>query len=242
MAEVKPYNESALSKKQEVEKMFDNISGKYDFLNHFLSMNIDKIWRKKAVKSIAPISPESVLDVATGTGDLAIQVARDTEAQNIVGLDLSQGMLDVGIDKMSKLNLTSRVEMVKGDSEHLPFEDHTFDAVTVAFGVRNFEDLEKGLSEMLRVLKPGGRIAILEFSKPQSFPFKQLYNFYFKNILPGFGRLVSKDHSAYTYLPDSVQAFPFGDAFNEILRKTGYTDVKCNPLTFGISSLYTASK
>jgi demethylmenaquinone methyltransferase/2-methoxy-6-polyprenyl-1,4-benzoquinol methylase len=222
--------------------MFDNISEKYDFLNHVLSMNIDKAWRKKTVKHISTVAPSKVLDVATGTGDLAIAISKGTSAEKIIGLDLSQGMLDVGIQKIAKRNLNDRIEMVKGDSEKLPFSDNYFDAITVAFGVRNFENLELGLSEMLRVLRPGGKIGILEFSQPSKSPFKQLYHFYFKNILPGLGKLVSKDNSAYTYLPDSVQAFPYGQEFVDIMNKVGYKGSVCEPLTFGISSLYTATK
>lgn len=242
MPEVKPYQESELTKKQQVEQMFDNISGKYDFLNHLLSMNIDKVWRKKTVKRIAEINPQSILDVATGTGDLAIALEKGTKAAKITGLDLSQGMLDVGIDKVKKLGLDHKIDMIKGDSENLPFENDSFDAITVAFGVRNFEHLDKGLAELYRVLKPGGRLAVLEFSQPTSFPFKQFYNFYFKNILPGLGKLVSKDSSAYTYLPESVGAFPFGKAFVQKLSEQNFKDGVSRPLTFGIASLYVATK
>jgi demethylmenaquinone methyltransferase/2-methoxy-6-polyprenyl-1,4-benzoquinol methylase len=242
MAEVKPYENSDLGKKAQVEQMFDNISGNYDFLNHTLSMNIDKAWRKKTVKEIRQINPSTILDVATGTGDLAIALAKGTEAKEIIGLDLSQGMLDVGIGKIAKLQLDQRIKMVKGDSEGLPFEDNHFDAITVAFGVRNFENLEQGLSEILRVLKPGGKVGILEFSQPEKTPYKQGYNFYFKNILPVLGKLISKDNSAYTYLPNSVGAFPYGEKFVSILNKVGFSKGKCQELTFGIASLYTATK
>ena len=242
MAEVKPYENSELSKKAQVEQMFDNISGNYDFLNHVLSMNIDKGWRRKTVKAIAQTSPNSILDVATGTGDLAIALAKGTQAETITGIDISQGMLNVGIEKIEKLGLTEKIKMQKADSENLPFADNHFDAITVAFGVRNFENLEKGLAEMMRVLKPGGMVGILEFSQPQKFPFKQGYNFYFKNILPGLGRMISKDSSAYTYLPESVGAFPHGKDFVDILQKVGYKSAKSRTLTFGVASFYTAIK
>lgn len=242
MAEVKPYDNSDLGKKAQVEQMFDNISGKYDFLNHTLSMNIDKGWRKKTVKEISQNSPKVILDVATGTADLAIALNKIPSAEKIIGIDISQGMLDMGQVKLKDLKLNDKITLQKADSENLPFEDNTFDAITVAFGVRNFETLELGLSEMLRVLKPGGIIGVLEFSQPQSFPFKQLYTFYFKNILPRLGKMISKDDSAYTYLPDSVGAFPYGDRFVEILNKVGYKNSRGKALTFGVASLYIATK
>jgi demethylmenaquinone methyltransferase/2-methoxy-6-polyprenyl-1,4-benzoquinol methylase len=221
--------------------MFDNISGNYDFLNHFLSLGIDIRWRKKAIQWLAESKPKVILDVATGTGDFAVE-AMELKPDKIIGIDISQGMLDVGIKKMAEKGLSSVIEMRNADSENLPFEENKFDAVTVAFGVRNFENLEKGLAEMLRVMKPGGRVAILEFSKPRSFPFKQLYFFYFNAILPVIGRLFSRDASAYTYLPESVKAFPDGKDFVSILSRLGYKNAACKPLTFGISSLYTATK
>lgn len=242
MAEVKPYEDSDLSKKAQVEQMFDNISGKYDFLNHTLSLNIDKGWRKKTVKAISKNNPKVILDVATGTADLAIALNKIPSAEKIVGIDISQGMLDMGHVKLKNLKLDKKITLQKADSENLPFEDNTFDAITVAFGVRNFENLETGLAEMLRVLKPGGTIGVLEFSQPESFPFKQLYTFYFKNILPRLGKLISKDDSAYTYLPDSVGAFPYGDAFTKIMNKVGYKNSMSKSLTFGVSTLYTATK
>jgi len=242
MAEVKPYENSELSKKAQVEQMFDNISGNYDFLNHVLSMNIDKGWRKKTVRAIAKNNPKTILDVATGTGDLAIALAKGTGADTITGIDISQGMLNVGIEKIKKLGLENTIKMQKADSENLPFSDNHFDAITVAFGVRNFENLEKGLAEMLRVLKPGGMVGVLEFSQPQKFPFKQGYNFYFKNILPGLGRMISKDSSAYTYLPESVGAFPHGNDFVKIMQKVGYSSATARTLTFGVASFYTAIK
>jgi len=242
MAEVKPYQDSDLNKKKQVEQMFDNISGNYDFLNHVLSLNIDKVWRKKTVKKIAQNKPQNVLDVATGTGDLAIALQKGSGAKKITGLDLSQGMLDVGIEKIKKLGLSESIEMIKGDSEKLPFSDNTYDAITVAFGVRNFENLNKGLSELYRVLKPGGTLAVLEFSQPTQFPFKQFYQFYFKNILPRLGKMVSKDSTAYTYLPESVGAFPYGEAFKAELNKVDFKKSNAKKLTFGVASLYTATK
>lgn len=221
--------------------MFDNISHKYDFLNHFLSLGIDKGWRKKAIDLLKPQAPKTLLDVATGTGDFALQ-ALDLNPHKIIGIDISEGMLNVGREKLKKLNLTEKIELQSGDSENLAFPENNFDAVTVAFGVRNFENLHQGLSEIWRVLKPGGTLVVLEFSRPRHFPFKQMYNFYFKAILPRIGRLVSKDKSAYTYLPESVQAFPDGEAFQNILKGIGFKDTACKTLTFGISSIYTARK
>lgn len=221
--------------------MFDNISGNYDFLNHFLSLGIDVVWRKKAIRQLVPIGPKQILDVATGTGDFAIEALR-LAPDKVVGVDISEGMLEVGRVKMKNRKLDGKIELLYGDSENLPFEENKFDAVIVAFGVRNFEHLEKGLAEMLRVVRPGGKVVVLEFSKPRKFPFKQLYNFYFKFVLPKIGRWVSKDSSAYTYLPESVQAFPDGERFVEILNQLGYKNTSCKPLTFGISSLYTGTK
>lgn len=221
--------------------MFDNISHRYDFLNHFLSLGIDRGWRKKAIKLIAPAQPKILLDVATGTGDFAIQ-ALSLKPEKIIGVDISAGMLDVGRKKMDKRGITHIIEMIQADSENLPFEQNKFDAVTVAFGVRNFENLEKGLKEILRVMKPGALLAVLEFSRPKRFPFKQGYNFYFKTILPKIGSWISRDKAAYSYLPESVEAFPDGDDFLAILKKAGYKNVSCKPLTFGISSIYIAQK
>lgn len=238
---VKPYKNSDLSKKVQVAKMFDNISEKYDFLNHFLSLGIDVGWRKKVVKLIEKQNPESILDIATGTGDLAIMMA-NLKAKKIVGLDLSEGMLAVGKEKIAAKKLDNLISMVQGDSENLPFNDNHFDAITVAFGVRNFENLDKGLAEILRVLKPKGKLVILEFSKPQGFIIKSLYGFYSNYILPLFGKLISKDKSAYTYLPESVAAFPYGDAFNEILKNIGFKAIENQPVSFGIATIYAASK
>jgi len=238
---VKPYKNSELSKKEQIAKMFDNISGKYDFLNHFLSMGIDVGWRKKVVKIIAKQNPESILDIATGTGDLAIMMA-DLNAKKIIGLDLSEGMLAVGKEKINAKKLDNLISMIQGDSENLPFSDNHFDAITVAFGVRNFENLDKGLAEILRVLKPKGKLVVLEFSKPEGFIMKSLYGFYSNYILPFLGKLISKDKSAYTYLPESVAAFPYGKAFNKILKKIGFKAIENQPVSFGIATIYAASK
>ena len=238
---VVPYKEENSPKKEQVAKMFDNISRRYDFLNHFLSMGIDRIWRKTAIGFLRPLNPRLILDVATGTGDFAVE-ALTLRPHKVTGVDISEGMLNIGRKKIKKLKLSDKVELMSGDSEDLQFSDSTFDAVTVGFGVRNFEDLEKGLAEILRVMKPGAMLVVLEFSRPRKFPMRQLYNFYFKNILPGLGRLISSDRSAYTYLPESVEAFPDGMDFENILKKVGFKDTACRPLTFGISSIYTARK
>lgn len=238
---VKPYKDSDSGKKEQVAQMFDNISGKYDFLNHFLSMGIDIQWRKKVLKIVKKEQPKTILDIATGTGDLAILLSK-TNPEKIVGLDLSNGMLEVGRKKISEKNLDHLITMVQGDSENLPFENSSFDVITVSFGVRNFENLNQGLSEILRVLKPSGTLVVLEFSQPTKFPMKQLYSFYSSYILPLIGKLVSKDNSAYTYLPESVAAFPFGDDFKNILQKIGYNNVSYKALTFGIATVYSAKK
>lgn len=239
--QVVPYKEEDKSKKEQVADMFNNISPKYDLLNHTLSLGIDILWRKKAVRLLKPFNPKSILDIATGTGDFAVETS-SLKPEEIVGVDISEGMLDVGRQKMIKKKLDGLVTMEVGDSENLRFEDNKFDAVTVAFGVRNFENLKKGLSEMFRVTTPGGHVMIIEFSKPGRFPVKQLYNFYFRAILPKIGKLVSKDNAAYQYLPDSVAAFPDGQRFLDILKEVGYKEAKCIPLTFGISSIYWARK
>ncbi|MDQ8141410.1 bifunctional demethylmenaquinone methyltransferase/2-methoxy-6-polyprenyl-1,4-benzoquinol methylase UbiE [Chryseobacterium sp. CFS15] len=237
--QVTPYN-SESSKKSQVEDMFDNIAPKYDLLNHVLSMKIDVLWRNKLVKWMNNDSPKETLDVATGTGDLAIAVEKGTGAK-VVGLDLSQQMLNVGIVKIKKLNLDGKISMQKGDAENLPYEDNRFDAVSVAFGVRNFENLTKGLAELRRVVKENKSVYILEFSKVEGFlgPF---YMFYFRNILPAIGRLVSKDNRAYTYLPDSVNAFPFGEKMRQILLDTGFKKVEYKKLSLGIATIYKATK
>lgn len=236
---VKPYNSGA-SKKNEVEDMFDNIAPKYDLLNHVLSMKVDTLWRKTLVKMLKTEMPNSVLDVATGTGDLAIAIQKGTDAE-ITGYDLSQQMLNVGVDKIKKLNLDGKIKMIKGDAEHMPFENDQFDAVTAAFGVRNFENLEKGLSEMRRVVKPNKSVYILEFSKVEGI-LGPLYMFYFKNILPLIGRLVSKDDRAYTYLPDSVNAFPYGEKMKNILLSVEFKEVKMKKLSLGVATIYKATK
>jgi len=238
---VLPYKDKETSKKQQVADMFDNISHKYDFLNHFLSLGIDIRWRKKAIKLLKEIQPKQILDIATGTGDFAIESLK-LNPDHVTGVDISEGMLNVGREKLKKRKLDDRITLTSGDSENLPFEDNKFDAIIVAFGVRNFENLEKGLTEMNRVLRPGGKVVVLEFSKPKSFPFKQLYNFYFKNILPTLGKTISKDNAAYTYLPESVKSFPDGKDFTAILDKIGFKNTECKPLTLGISSIYTGIK
>lgn len=238
---VKPYNTEDKSKKEEVAQMFDNISKRYDFLNHFLSLGIDKIWRKKAVKMLREIQPKKILDLATGTGDFAIASLKLNPTE-IVGMDISDGMLEVGRVKMKKNGYDSIISMRNGDSENLPFEDNYFDALTVGFGVRNYENLEKGLSEMLRVVRPGGKLVILEFSKPKKFPVKQYYAFHSKYIIPFFGKRISKDSSAYAYLPESVAAFPEGKNFENILVKLGYKDVKAKLVSGGIATIYSGIK
>lgn len=230
------------SKKEQVRNMFNNIAGKYDFLNHFLSLGIDNLWRKSLVKLMKKQFPHQVLDIATGTGDLAIAIAKSFPNAKVIGADISENMLNIGKEKMIKKKLNDRVIMEMGDSEHLKYEEGFFDAVTVAFGVRNYEDLDKGLQEMNRVTKKGGQVYILEFSKPTAFPFKQIYNFYFLKILPLFGKTVSKDNHAYTYLPESVQKFPDGDLFLKHLQNAGYDSVQQKKLTFGVASIYTGEK
>lgn len=221
--------------------MFDTISGEYDGLNRVISFGIDIKWRKKVVEIVKATKPESVLDIATGTGDLAINLA-ETSATKIIGLDISSGMLEVGKTKITAKNLDNKIKMIIGDSENMPFEDNAFDAITVAFGVRNFETLEKGLKDILRVLKPGGTFVILETSVPTKFPFKQGYMFHSKIILPTVGRLFSKDKTAYKYLSESASIFPYGEALNNILRNIGFINVKDLPQTFGVATIYTASK
>ena len=221
--------------------MFDNIAGNYDFLNHFLSLGIDIYWRKQLVKHLKKQAPKTILDVATGTGDLAIAMLK-AKPEKVIGIDISNGMLEVGRKKMKEKSLDHIITLQQADSEELPYEDNSFDAVCVSFGARNFENLEKGLTEMRRVLRDGGQLYILEFSQPTLFPFKQLYQFYFKAILPLIGKVVSKDNSAYSYLPESVKAFPFGKELNTIIENCGYTNAKNIPLTLGISSIYIAKK
>lgn len=238
---VKPYHKQGEGKKQEVEQMFDNIAHRYDFLNHLLSAGIDKLWRKRAIKFIQPYKPYRMMDMATGTGDFAIDAANVLEVKEIVALDLSEEMLAVGRSKVNTKKY-QHIEFVKGDSEHMVYQDNSFDAMTAGFGVRNFENLEKGLSEMFRVLKPGAPLVILEVSQPENNLLKALFSIYFKGILPLIGRLFSKDHRAYTYLPESVEAFPKGQDFVDILKKVGFTNAKFKPLTLGICAMYTCEK
>lgn len=239
--EVVPYKNEHTGKKEQVAEMFNNISTKYDFLNHFLSLGIDRVWRRKAINHLMDLQPKSILDVATGTGDFAIQALK-LNPEKIIGIDISEGMLKVGLEKIKRNGFEDQIELHSGDSENIPYEDNKFDAVIVAYGVRNFENLEKGLSEMYRVLRSGGKMVVLEFSKPVLFPFKQLYNFYFQFVLPKIGKTVSKDNAAYTYLPESVKAFPDGDEFIYKLQNVGFKQAVCNPVTFGISSIYIAKK
>jgi demethylmenaquinone methyltransferase/2-methoxy-6-polyprenyl-1,4-benzoquinol methylase len=239
--EVKPYGDSNKSKKEEVAQMFDNISAKYDFLNHFLSLGIDKIWRKKAVNMLREINPTKILDIATGTGDFAIQ-SLSLNPDEVIGVDISEGMLEKGREKMVKRKIDHIISMRSGDSEDLPFEDNYFDALTVGFGVRNFQNLEVGLAEMLRVVRTGGKLIILEFSKPKRFPVKQYYAFHSKYIIPFFGKTISKDASAYTYLPESVAAFPEGKDFEDILVKLGYKNVGAKLVAGGIATIYFGTK
>lgn len=238
---VLPYKEQQTGKKEQVADMFNNISRKYDFLNHFLSLGIDILWRKRAIKLLKKDKPKLVLDIATGTGDFAIEALK-LNPDKVIGVDISEGMLQVGKEKMKRKGLEHKIELQMGDSEKLLFEDNMFDAVIVSFGVRNFENLSKGLKDMNRVVKIGGKAVIVEFSKPKMFPLKQLYNFYFKFVLPKIGRIVSKDNAAYTYLPESVQSFPDGKDFLKIFEEAGFKNVKCIPLTFGISSIYIGEK
>ena len=239
--DVKPYKDEQTGRKEQVTKMFDNISGNYDFMNRIMTFGIDVKWRKKVVKMVAETKPERILDIATGTGDFAIMLA-DIKPKQIVGLDISKGMLEVGKKKVKEKGLDDLIIMVLGDSENLPFDDNSFDAVTVGFGVRNFENLDKGLQEINRILRPGGIFVVLETSQPEKFPFKQLYKFHTKYIIPLLGKLFSKDQKAYEYLPQSAKAFPYGKAFNNILKKNKFTSVYNYPLLFGAASIYKSFK
>lgn len=238
---VKPYNKKDKSKKEEVAEMFDNISGRYDFLNHFLSLGIDHLWRKRAIKMLKKSQPKKIIDLATGTGDFAI-AALKLNPEKVVGVDISDGMLEKGREKIKKKGKEHIITMVNGDSEDLPFEDNEFDALTVGFGVRNYENLEKGLGEMLRVIAPGGKAIILEFSKPKKFPVKQFFGFYSKFIIPMLGKTISKDSSAYEYLPESVAAFPEGQDFLDILERVGYKNTSARMVSGGIATIYTGVK
>ena len=237
---VTPYKDTR-GKKEQVAEMFDNVSDNYDFLNRLLTFGIDMKWRRLVVKTIAKNNPKHLLDIATGTGDFVIMLSK-LNAEKIVGLDISRGMLDIGRDKVKKKKLEGLIDMVQGDSEQLPFEDSSFDAITVGFGVRNFENLDKGLLEIFRVLRPGGILVILETSQPEGFIMKPLFKFYSKYIIPPIGKLFSKDKRAYDYLPESAAAFPYGERFNNILQKNGFINTTNKPLTFGIASMYTATK
>ena len=236
-----PYKNSNLSKKGQVEEMFDHISHRYDLLNHLLSANIDKMWRKKAIKMLRAFQPKTILDIATGTADFAVAAAK-LNPEKIVGIDLSEGMLKVGRQKIQKKGLSHLIELQKADSEALPFENHTFDSAIVGFGVRNFENLEKGLAEIYRVLRPGGVFIVLEFSLPKNIIFRNLYFFYFTKVLPWLGKLVSKDNRAYTYLPESVREFPDGEDFVRILEKIGFEKCRWIPQTMGIATIYESQK
>jgi demethylmenaquinone methyltransferase / 2-methoxy-6-polyprenyl-1,4-benzoquinol methylase len=241
MEKIVPYKGLEIGKKEQVAQMFDNISGKYDFLNHFFSLGIDILWRKKAIGLLKKYNPKTILDVASGTADFAIE-ALALKPEKIVGVDISEGMLAIGETKIKAIKKENIIQLKVADSENLPFESNTFDAVIVSFGVRNFDNLLAGLTDMCRVTQAGGVCLVLEFSRPKSFPMKQIFSFYFKNIMPTIGKLVSKDSSAYTYLPESVKAFPDGTDFLEIFQKAGFKNTKCIPLTFGISSIYIGEK
>ncbi|REJ82360.1 MAG: bifunctional demethylmenaquinone methyltransferase/2-methoxy-6-polyprenyl-1,4-benzoquinol methylase UbiE [Bacteroidetes bacterium] len=238
---VRPYKDSKSGKKEQVAKMFDNIAWRYDFLNHLLSFGIDKYWRRSAIRELREIKPAFILDIATGTGDFALEAMR-LKPEKIFGIDISADMLAIGKKKITDKKLTGRIELLEGDSENLIFQDNKFDAVIVAFGVRNFENLEKGLSEMLRVLRPGGKTVILEFSKPKSVIISGLYTFYSSKITPWIGKKLSKDPAAYGYLHESVMAFPEGETFKEILRKCGFNNVSDRRMTMGVVSVYTGTK
>lgn len=239
--QVTPYKTSE-GKKSQVSKMFDKVASSYDLLNRLTTLGIDIIWRKKAINTLDR-SHKKILDVATGTADVALEINKQfPDAEQIIGLDISPEMLNKGREKIANKGLSDRIKLVEGDSENLPYEDHYFDAITVSFGVRNFEDLPKGLSELQRVLKPGGQLMVLEFSHPTVFPIKQLFNFYFKYILPSIGRVISSDKDAYQYLYDSVQAFPNNEGFLKLLHQSGFKSNQCKPLTFGICSIYTGIK
>lgn len=239
---ITPYKNQEATKKEQVASMFNNISKTYDFLNHFMSLGIDIIWRKKAIKELQNNQPKLILDVATGTGDFAFEAIKILKPEKVIGVDISEGMLAIAKEKIAKRGKQNVYEVRMGDSEKLLFEENTFDAITVAFGVRNFEHLEQGIADMYRVLKPGGKLVVLEFSKPVVFPVKQLYSFYFQYITPAIGKIFSKDSSAYTYLPESVAAFPDGKKFTDLMDKVGYKNTKFRPLTFGICSIYTGIK
>ena len=238
---IKPYNENE-RKAVQVEKMFDNIAPTYDNLNHVLSMGIDKSWRRKAINMLKPFHPQNMMDVATGTGDFAIQACQVLQPKELIGTDISEGMMNVGREKVKAVGLDKQISFAKEDCTALTFPENRFDAITVAFGIRNFENLDKGLKEMYRVLTPGGHLVILELSQPEGFPMKQLYAIYSKVVIPSIGKLLSKDRSAYTYLPESIKAFPQGEIMQGILHKAGFSQVSFKRLTMGICTLYFATK
>lgn len=243
MKDITPYSDNTASKKGQISSMFNRIAPHYDFLNHFLSLGIDRSWRKKAINELKDHQPlDLIVDVATGTADVAIEMTKLLQPQQIIGIDIAQQMLDIGQSKIEKKNLQSIIQLEWGDSENLRFDNNSVDAVTVAFGVRNFENVTKGLTEIFRILKPGGKLVVLEFSKPRFFPLKQLYNTYFKYILPLIGRITSKDPKAYRYLYESVQAFPDGEDFLNLLTETGFKKTNWRSLTLGICSIYTGIK
>ena len=239
--DIKPYN-SDENKGKQVEKMFDNIASAYDKLNHTLSLGIDKRWRKKAINYLKPFAPKKMMDVATGTGDFAIQAYKMLQPDELLGTDISEGMMNVGLGKVNKLGLSEKIKFKKEDCTSLSFPNDSFDAITVAFGIRNFENLDKGLKEMYRVLNSDGHLVILELSEPEQFPMKQLYSIYSKVVIPTLGKLLSKDNSAYSYLPKSIKAFPQGEVMRRIIEKAGFKKVEFKRLTFGICTLYLASK
>lgn len=238
---IKPYKKDG-KKSEQVEQMFDNIAPAYDKLNHTLSMGIDHRWRKKAINTLRPFRPRKMMDVATGTGDFAILACQELQPDSLIGTDISEGMMNVGREKVKQVHLSDKITFAREDCTNLSFADDTFDAITVAFGIRNFEGLDKGLSEMCRVLRPGGHLVILELTTPERFPMKQLFNVYSKAVIPLLGKLISKDRSAYTYLPESIRAFPQGEIMQEVIRKAGFSKVTFQRLTFGICTLYIASK
>lgn len=238
---IKPYGNEG-KKSEQVEEMFDNIAPAYDKLNHTLSMGIDRNWRKKAINMLRPFRPRRIMDVATGTGDFAILACRELQPDTLTGTDISEGMMEVGREKVKQAHLSDKISFVREDCTCLSFADGSFDAVTVAFGVRNFEDLDKGISEMCRVLSPGGHLVILELSTPDRFPMKQLFTVYSRIVIPLLGKCISKDNSAYTYLPESIHAFPQGEVMQEVIRKAGFSEVSFKRLTFGICTLYMARK
>ena len=238
---IKPYGKDG-KKSEQVEKMFNNIAPAYDKLNHTLSMGIDRNWRKKAINMLRPFRPRRIMDVATGTGDFAILACRELQPDTLTGTDISEGMMEVGREKVKQAHLSDKISFVREDCTCLSFADGSFDAVTVAFGVRNFEDLDKGISEMCRVLSPGGHLVILELSTPDRFPMKQLFTVYSKVVIPFLGKCISKDNSAYTYLPKSIRAFPQGEVMQKVIHRVGFGEVYFKRLTFGICTLYIAKK